>query len=98
MTSWDQARRVLNPGDLLDKVRELTVQQVLDRTLEKAKDKGLSQIPPEPDYLKTLLEQIEAFADAEIFQEAAEEIRAGKNRSMNSLYAQQLRLYFEQHR
>lgn len=97
MTSWDQARRVLNPGDLLDKVRELTVQQVLDKTLEKAKDKGLTQIPPEPDYLKTLLEQIEAFADAEIFQEAAEEIRAGKNRSMNSLYAQQLRLSFEQH-
>jgi hypothetical protein len=98
MTSWDQARRVLNPGELLDKVRELTVQQVLDKTLEKAQDFGLTQIPPEPNYLKTLSEQIESFADAEIFTEAVEEIRAGKNRSMNSLYAQQLRFYFEQHR
>jgi hypothetical protein len=97
MTSWDQARRVLNPGDLLDKVRELTVQQFLDKTLEKAQDLGLTKIPPEPDYLKTLVEQIEAFVDVEVFKEAAEEIRAGKNRSMNSLYAQQLRLYFEQH-
>lgn len=25
MTSWDQARRVLNPGDLLSKIRTLTL-------------------------------------------------------------------------
>lgn len=96
MTSWDQARRILNPGDLLNKIRALTVQQLLDRTLEMARDKGLTQIPPAPDYLKTLAEQIEAFADEEVFQEAVEEIKAGKNRSMNSFYAQRLRFYFEQ--
>jgi hypothetical protein len=55
---------------------------------------GLTQLPPEPDYLKMLVEQIEAFADAEIFREAAEEIRAGKNRSMQSFYARSLRLSF----
>ena len=60
----------------------------------KAREKGLTQIPPEPEYLKTLTEQIEAFADAEIFEQAAEEIRAGKNREMNSFYAEQLRVYF----
>lgn len=97
MTSWDQARRVLNPGDLLSKIRTLTLQQLLDSILKKAKDKGLTKIPPEPNYLKTLLEQVEAFADEEIFQEAAAEIRTGNNRSMKSLYAQQLRLYFEQY-
>jgi hypothetical protein len=97
MSSWAQARRVLNPGDLLTKVRGSCVQQVLDRTLEKAKDKGLTKIPPEPNYLKTLLEQIKAFTDEEVFSSAVEEIQAGKNREMNSLYAQQLRLYFEQH-
>jgi hypothetical protein len=97
MSSWAQARRVLNPGDLLSKVRDSCVQQVLDKTLEKARDKGLTKIPPELDYLKTLLEQIKAFADEEIFSEALAEIQAGKNRQMNSLYAQQLRLYFEQH-
>ncbi|WP_273770645.1 hypothetical protein [Nostoc sp. UHCC 0926] len=97
MTSWDQARRILNPGDLINNVRQLTVQQMLDKTLEKGQSMGLTKTIPEPDYLKTLVKQIEAFADQQIFQEAIEEIRAGKNREMNSLYAWQLRLYLEQH-
>jgi hypothetical protein len=96
MSNWAQARRVLNPGDILNKVRASCVQQILDRTLEKAQDKGLTKIPHSPDYIKTLLEQIKGFADEEVFSEAVEEIKAGKNRQMNSLYAQQLRLYFEQ--
>jgi len=95
MTSWDQARRILNPGDLLSKIRASTVQQILDNVLKKAVEKGLTKMPPEPDYLKTLAEYIEAFADDEIFQEAAEEIRAGKSRSMDSAYAQQLRKYLD---
>lgn len=97
MTSWDQARRVLNPGELLGKVRTLTVQQLLDRMLHKARELGLTKIIPEPDYLKSLAEQIEAFVDEEIFQEAAAEIRAGKSRSMDSFYAQQLRFYFQKY-
>ena len=94
MTSWDQARRILNPGEILNNVRARTIEQVLDNTIAKAQEKELTQIPPDPEYLKTLAEQIEAFADAEIFKEAAEEIRAGKNREMNSLYAEHLRVYF----
>ncbi|GET35716.1 hypothetical protein [Microseira wollei] len=97
MTSWDQARRILNPGELLNKIRTLTGQKFLDKILKKAQSMGLTQIPPEPDYLKTIVELTEAFADREVFQAAVEEIRAGKNREMNSLYAQQLRVYFEQH-
>jgi hypothetical protein len=94
MTSWDQARRILNPGDLLNTVRTLTLQQMLEGVLDKAQQMGLTQIPPEPDYLNTLMAHIEAFADAEIFREAAEEIRSGKNRSMQSVYAHSLRLSF----
>ena len=97
MTSWDQARRVLNPGGLSSRVRASCVQQLLDSILKKASEKGLTKIPPEPDYLKTLAELIEAFADEEVFQEAAAEIKTGKNRSLKSLYAQQLRLYLQQH-
>ncbi|NJO80551.1 MAG: hypothetical protein HC827_19960 [Cyanobacteria bacterium RM1_2_2] len=93
MSSWDQARRVINPGDLLSKVRALTVQQVLDRVLEQAQQKGFAQMPPEPNYLRTLAEQVEAIADQEIFQAAVEEMRAGQGRSFNSVYAQQLRLH-----
>lgn len=91
MTSWDQTRRILNPGELLSKVRILTVQQMLDTILQKAHAKGLTPIPPEPEYLKTLAEGIENFVDVEVFIEAGEEIRSGKNRSLNSLYAQKLR-------
>lgn len=93
MSSGDQARRVLNPGDLLSKVRALTVQWVLDRVLEQAQQKGFAKTPPEPDYLRTLAEQVEAIADQEIFQAAVEEMRAGQSRSFNSVYAQQLRVY-----
>ena len=95
MSSWDQARRILNPGELLSKILMLTVQQLLDKILEKAKGMGLTKIPPAPDYLKTVSEQIEAFADEEIFREAAAEIRAGKNRSLDSIYAQELQIYLE---
>jgi hypothetical protein len=97
MTSWDQARRILNPGDLLNTVRTSTLQQVLERLLAKLSSMGIATMPPEPDYLQTLMEQIAAFADAEIFREAAEEIRAGKNRSMQSVYAHNLRSALEQH-
>lgn len=96
MTSWDQTRRVLNPGELLSKVRTTTVKRLLENVLKKAEEKHLTKNPPEPDYLKTLAEYIEAFADDEIFREAAEEIRVGKNRSMNSFYALQIRKYIEQ--
>ena len=97
MSSWDQARRILNPGGLLSRVREKCVQQLLESILKHASMKGLTQIPPEPDYLKNLAQQIEAFTDQEVFHEAAAEIKAGTNRSLNSLYAQKLRLYFEKH-
>jgi predicted DNA-binding protein YlxM (UPF0122 family) len=93
LTNWDRARRILNPGELLYQVRSLYMQHLLDQMLERASKMGLTQIPPKPNYLKELIEQIEAFADAEIFQKAAKEIRTGKNRSMQSLYAQQLRRY-----
>ncbi|MDX2230234.1 MAG: hypothetical protein NW220_11395 [Leptolyngbyaceae cyanobacterium bins.349] len=93
MSSWDQARRVLNPGDLLSKVRARTVQQVLDRLLAQAQQRGFASTPPEPNYLRTLAEQVEAIADQEIFQAAVEEMRAGQSRSFNSIYAQQLRVH-----
>ena len=93
MSSRDQARRVLNPGDLLSKVRALTVQRVLDRVLAQAQKKGFAQIPPEPNYLRFLAEQVEAAADQEIFQAAVEEMRAGQSRSFNSIYAYQLRVH-----
>ena len=96
MSSRDQTRRILNPGELLSQVRLLIAKQLLEPILEKAQSKGLVSMPPAPSYLRTLIEQIEAFIDAEIFAEAASEIKAGKGRSMDSVYAQQLKRFFEQ--
>ena len=90
MANWDRARRILNPGELLNKVRAICVQKLLASILEKALEKGLTENPPKLEYLQSLIEQAEAFADAEIFTEAAKEIRAGKNRKMESRYSQQL--------
>ena len=90
MSNWDRARRILNPGELLNKVRVVCVQKLLVNVLQKAQEKGLSENPPKLEYLQSLTEQIEAFADVEIFIEAAKEIRAGKNRKMESIYSQQL--------
>ncbi|MEA5593191.1 hypothetical protein [Rivularia sp. UHCC 0363] len=93
MTSWDQARRILNPGELLLKVRTKTLEQMLESILKLAAAKGLTKIPPEPNYLIALTEQIEYYIDGEIFQQAAEEIRAGKNRNMSSVYAKAICSY-----
>jgi len=97
MSSRDQSRRILNPGELLSNVRRLTVQQLLKPILEKAQSKGLASKPPEPTYLKALTEQIEAYVDTSIFEEAVSEIKAGKNRSMDSVYAQHLKQYVTHH-
>ncbi|WP_235006697.1 hypothetical protein [Calothrix rhizosoleniae] len=97
MTSHDQAQRLLNPGGLLRGVRTLMVQQLLDKTLNKVQSMQVTENPPPPNYLRTLAEQIEAFADEQVFQKATAEIRTGRKRSMNSLYAQQLLLYCQQY-
>ena len=89
-SNWDQTRRILNPGELLSKVRASTIQKLLAPILEKAQEKGLASTPVEPSYLKNLMEQLEAFVDTEVFAEAASEIKAGKNRSLDSEYAQHL--------
>lgn len=95
MTSWDQTRRILNPGELISKIRLLTVQQMLEQILKQAQEKGLASDPPEPTYVKTVAEQLEAVVDAEIFVEAVSEIKAGKNRAMDSAFAQRLKPYLE---
>ena len=93
MKNWDQTRRILNPGELLSQARALAVQKLLAPILEKAQAKGLAATPAEPGYLKNLMEQLEAFMDTEIFAAAASELKAGKNRSLDSEYAQHLTQY-----
>ncbi|MEL7223315.1 MAG: hypothetical protein AAGL17_00295 [Cyanobacteria bacterium J06576_12] len=91
-SSWDQTRRILNPGNLLNQVRSLTLQTFSFRVLETIEQKSLAPWPPTPDYLQQLVEQLEHFADAELFQAAVAEMKAGSHRNLNSAYAQQLLL------
>jgi hypothetical protein len=96
MSSWAQARRVFNLQELIRSIRGATLQQVLSQMLQKAQEKGLTCLPPDPDYLENLIQHIESLVDSEIFQEAFEEIQAGRNRQMKSIYAQKLCLYLEE--
>lgn len=95
LTNQTQVSRLLDPKTLLNRVRFLTVEKLLNSVLEKAINLGLTRIPPAPDYLSNLMQQIEAFVDEEAFQQAATENRNAKNRSMNSLYAQRLCHYLK---
>jgi predicted DNA-binding protein YlxM (UPF0122 family) len=87
MTNWAQARRLIDPGNLLSSIRARVVHQILDRVLEKAKQLGAISDPLEPEYLHNVAQQIEAWVDREVFQAATEEIRTGQHRSMTSFYA-----------
>lgn len=96
MNNWDQTRRILNPGELLSQVRQLTAQQLLAPILKAAQAKGLATTPADPTYLRTLMEQIEAFIDSKLFTEATSEIKAGKSRSLDSDYAKALLQHLNQ--
>ncbi|MEB3225960.1 MAG: hypothetical protein VKJ86_09170 [Synechococcus sp.] len=93
MSSWDQARRILNPGDLLNQVRRQTTETLLAKLLDLARQKGIIVAEPDPNYLSSLCQQLEQFVDQELFTEAAAEIRSGKNRRFDSTYAQKLKHY-----
>jgi len=92
-----QVSRLLQPEELLSKVRFLTVEKLLHCILKKAEELGLTTIPPAPDYLSNLMQQLEAFVDEQVFLQASAEIRTVKNGSMGSFYAQHLCQYLENH-
>ncbi len=96
MSNWDRARRVLNPGQLLSRVRESVVRQLLEKILNLASEKDYTRIPPTRDYLKNLAELIEKYADERIFIEATAEIKTGKNRNFSSLYAEAMRSFLSE--
>ena len=95
-SSWDQTRRVINPGDFLNTVRTQTIQNLLTVILQKTQALGLTKIASSANYLETLSIQIEAFADEVIFNAATSEIKAGRYREFKSLYADKIRFYCQQ--
>jgi len=96
MSNQAQVSRLLNPKELVTQIRFRTLDKLLNTLLEKARELGLTNIPPESDYLSNLVRQLEAFVDKNFFEEAQTEIQTGRNRKLNSIYAQCLRRYLEQ--
>lgn len=95
MTSWNQAKRILDPGKLLSQVRAKTQESILRSILELAAARGFTSIPPKANYFKALADEVESYIDGEIFREANEEIKTGRNRRMNSAYAEAIRSYLQ---
>lgn len=86
--------RVLEPTKLLTQVRFRTLDRLINRILERARELGLTEIPPQANYLSNLVQQLEVFVDGEIFAQAVAELNArGHNR--NSTYARLLCEYLD---
>ncbi|MFL9449595.1 hypothetical protein AB0758_00385 [Tolypothrix bouteillei VB521301_2] len=82
--------RLVNPTNLLKIIRRKSLDILLDRVLEKAKQLGYAQPPLEPDYFDNLVQQLEAYVDMQVFQEALAELKSKRTFAMESVYAQRL--------
>ena len=69
---------------------------MLEAILKLAEEKSLTTTPPEANYFINLTQQVESYIDKEVFEEASEEIRAGTNQRINSLYAQAIGSYIQE--
>jgi predicted transcriptional regulator len=91
MTNQAQVSRILNPKELLFSIRQRTLEALLHRILDKVRELKVTEFPVSPDYLKNLMQQLDAFVDEQVFEAALAEINVSRNRSMDSLYAHHLR-------
>lgn len=89
--------RIFAPKELAHRIRDRSIEKLLDLILAKAKELGLTPVPPTPDYLRNVIRNIELLLDTEIFEIAIQELQnPKKDRILNSLYAQKLRKYLNQ--
>jgi hypothetical protein len=81
---------LVHPTNLLKNIRRQTVNMLLEQVLEKAKKFGYVQFPLQPDDFDYLMQQLEAYADEQVFQQAFTELKSSKKSAMESVYAQRL--------
>ncbi len=96
MTNQSQVSRIVNIKNLLNQVRLQTTGKLFQDLLDIASQFNPGEASNNPDYLCNLMNLVEDFADAEVFQAAAAEIMTTKNRSLSSIYAQRLRHYIQE--
>jgi hypothetical protein len=84
--------RAIAPIKLVKSSHEQTTSQLIQVLLEKAKKQGWIEHSLHPSELDNIAQAVEAYLEAKTFKKARAELQAGKNREMNSIYAQRLRI------
>lgn len=91
MSNQSQVSRILNPKELLNSIRQHTIEALLQQILAKVRELKIAEWPLTPDYLNHLMQQLDAFVDEQVFQPAFAEMNVSRGRSMASLYAEHLK-------
>lgn len=92
LTNQSQVSRLLDLKDLLSRVRDSTVAQVLN-LLHPSLD--ADRCATDPDYLSTVAQKIEQFVDEEILMAGDSNTRLSNRRMMENLYRRYLQRYLE---
>jgi hypothetical protein len=96
MSNQSQVCRVLKLKQLLNGVRFKLVEKLFPKIFNRL-NLDPEQIAQDIHTFDRLQQHLEQYVDEAIFQEATTEIRAGQNRRMESLFAQQMRQFLQQY-
>ncbi|MBE9215092.1 hypothetical protein IQ247_20900 [Plectonema cf. radiosum LEGE 06105] len=91
---WSKARRIFQLENFLDIVQYRTEEVFLDNLVKSLNESRSMKISQEPDYLKNITTEIREFVWNKTFKKAKSELLAGKKKMKNSLFAQMIRIYF----
>jgi hypothetical protein len=94
---WSKTRRIFKLENLIDNVQYRTedkfIEEISQVSTTSSSGHKLKTISSDPDYLKTVAEEIRNYALTLTFLEARAEIQSGKKKNKNSLFARLLCRY-----
>jgi len=96
MSNQSQVSRVFKLSELIGLVRH-RVKDGLFKVILKHFERERDRICADSQAFNNLLQQVEEFVDETVFQDAVREIKVGKSRNMNSLFARELCHFLEEY-
>jgi hypothetical protein len=96
MSNQSQVCRVLKLKQLLNQIRYRVVEQLFPQALNRL-NLNRDQIAEDIKTFDRFQQHLEQYVDEVVFQEAIAELRAGQNRRMESLFAQQMCQFLAQY-
>lgn len=90
---WCKARRIFQLENILDKVKERTVEKFIEEFTKEPQSFPLTTISHDPDSLKNLADAIRSYAHEKAFKSAYAEIKSSNKQLKGSLLAQRIRHY-----